>query len=333
MSVDIQTKKQHFVPQFYLRFFADSQKLLQVYDIKNNRLGSPRSSSGTGYKKYFYAAETGVPDEASQQIEKWLQVYENTISQELPKIIDKILSHQHIDDDDKYILSALMCMLWLRSPGMRAQLNRMNEDITKQMMSFYVPERVDSLIKKDGVKMSNEEHLDMIKTLEDGSYKLKFNNAQHLQFMTRSFGFGGPGFINMFFGHKWKIYIAKGKKRFITTDSPVVEWHPPPQTFYGASFLERNKYFALTPEIFIELTYPVGSEKVKRVTIFEDRDNDVMVFNILLASYGGHKHAYSNDRALIESLISGRNNPGLIEKTYYERYRKPWDMARKAGRV
>jgi Protein of unknown function (DUF4238) len=325
------TKKQHFVPQFYLKRFANEQNLLHILDVKNGRLGIPRTTSGLGYEKYFYAAETGVPDEVSQHIEQWLQTYETVIARDLQQIIDKILNYKQIDDDDRYILSALMCMLWLRSPTMRNHLHRMNEDMTKQMMRLYVPHRVD-LLKESGVSMSDQQRTELIKTLETGSYALHFNNAQHLRFMTETFGFGDKGFTNMFFGHKWKIYIAKGKKHFITADGPVVEWWPPPQSFYGASFLERNKYFALTPEIFFELTYPLESDKARRETIFEDQDDSVMLFNILLAAHAS-QFAYSGERAILENLIAGRANPGSLERTYFERFVRPWQVAKKDGQT
>jgi hypothetical protein len=326
------TKNQHYVPQFYLKRFANKSRTLQILDVKNNRLGSPRSYSSAGYKRYFYAIETGVPDDVSQRIERWLQQFETAIAQELPSIIDKILGNEHINDNDRYILSVLMSMLWLRSPSMRVHLNKMEEDITKQTMRLLAPERLDHYIRKTGVKMSDEGRAELIKTVETGSYKLGFNNAQHLRFMTETLGFGGPGFANMFFGQKWKIYIAKGKKRFVTSDSPVVEWWLPPKTFYGASFMERNKYFALTPEIFFELTFPVGSNKIKRKTIFEEEDNIVVLFNILVASHA-QEYAYSDDKVLLEDLMAGRAKPGPIEMDYYERFERPWVEAKKSGRV
>ena len=326
------TKRQHYVPQFYLKYFTNEDGIIQALDIKNNRLGSPKPCSALGYSHYFYAVETGIPDDVSQQVEKWLQQFESAIACELPDIINKILNGAHINVDDRYILAVLMSMLWLRSPNMRTQLNQIEEDMIKKIMSFYAPERIDRYIKKTEKKISDKERRKFIKAMEEGSYKLRFNNAQHLRFMTKTLGFGGPGFANMFFGQKWKIYIARGKKRFITSDSPVIEWWPPPKTFHGASFLERNKYFTLTPEIFLELTYPIGSEKAKRKTIFDNEDDTVSLFNILIAAHS-HAFAYSGDKKNLESLLAGRKSPGILEKAYYERYERPWKESRKIGRT
>jgi hypothetical protein len=105
------TKKQHYVPQFYLKRFADEEGNLQVLDVKNNRLRSSRSYAGVGYSHYFYAVKTGVPDDTSQHVEQWLQEFENAIAKELPDIINKIINYEHVDDDDRYILSVPMSML------------------------------------------------------------------------------------------------------------------------------------------------------------------------------------------------------------------------------
>jgi len=331
MKINNKTKKQHFVPKFYLHQFTQGDKL-QVLNVKNKRMAKERHISAVGYKPYFYAERTGVADEISQHIENWLHEYENIISNDLPKIIDTILNYKQITSDEKYVLSALMSMLWLRNPVMRKRLNKMQEDMTKQMMKFYTKERVDSYVREKGKQLTDDERHKIIKTFRSGSYDLKFSNASHLKFMTESFGFGNPGFTNMFYGQKWKIYIAKGNKRFVTSDNPIVEWWPPPETLYGTSFLERRKYFALTPEIMFELTYPKGSTKAKRKTIFNDEDDTVGLFNILLAAHA-HEFAYSHDKSLLENILNGYSKPGYLEVAYYKQFELPWMEARKRGRV
>lgn len=321
------TKNQHFVPQFYLKHFADEKKFVKILDLKNNRFCNTRPYPGVAYKPYFYAIETGIADDISQHIEKWLQLYESIIANELPIIIANILNFEKITDDEKYILSALICLMWLRSPQMRDQLQTMKEDMMKKMMRFWPQKRLEAYSKSTGILLTQDEQTAMIEMLESGAYNLKFNNAHHLRFMTDSLGFGSPGFTNLFFAHKWKIYIAKGSRKFLTTDSPVVEWWPPPKTFYGPSFLERNKYFALTPQLFVELTYPHGSEKIKRKTLFEENNTQIDIFNILLAAHA-QNYAYSSDKELLERLLEGRKKHGKAEQEYYFQYEHPWELHR-----
>jgi len=300
------TQKQHFLPKFYLKNFADKDGSLQVLNINEKRMAKPRPYQGLGYAHYFYAAKTGVPDTISQQIEEWFKPMEDFIAKKLPGIISKILKNQHIEDDDRYILAVLMSMLWLRTPGMRNQLKQTEDNIAEQIKKLHGSKDADHFKSTD--------------------------NVTHLKFMINSTGFGGPGFANMFFDMKWKAYLARGKEIFITTDSPVVENWLPPKGIYGASFPERDKYFALTPQILIELTYPKEATKLKRKTLYEDKDDTVKALNIILID-GAQEFAYSGSKACLEQLLAGRENPGRLEREYIEKYVIPWsEYNKKMGR-
>lgn len=292
------TKVQHFVPRFYLKNFADKNGYLEVLNIKEKRMAKPRPYQGLGYAHYFYAAKTGVPDTISQHIEEWFKPMEDSIAKELPRIIGEILGDQHVEDDDRYILAVLMSMLWLRTPGMRNQLKQMQDNLTEQIKKIHDSETSDQFKSTD--------------------------NVAHLKFMVSSMGFdGGPGFVNMFFAMKCKAYIARGKEVFVTSDSPVVENWLPPTGPYGASFLERDKYFALTPQILFELTRPKGVKKLKRKTLYEDQDDMVKALNIIIKS-GAQEFVYSGNRTCLEQLLAGIENPGRLEREYIEKYETPW---------
>jgi hypothetical protein len=334
MDTSNPTEKQHFVPRFYLRNFSDSNGLIRVLDVPNKRIGKPRPYQSVGYSKFFYAAKTGVSDKISQDVEEWLKVFENYIARGLPKIINAIDGLQHIEDDDRYFLSVFISMLWLRAPGMRDQLNKMHEDLLKQTMKINVPRGIERYLKETGKKWSPEEIEKIMKVVESGNYDVRFNNIDHLRFMVETLGYNKPGFANMFFGMKWKIYLLRSKEIFITTDSPIVEKWFPPKTAYGdgCSFLERTKYFALTPKILIELTYPCGTKKVKRETLFEGQSEIVKMFNIILMS-GCQEFVYSGDDDCLGQLLSGIEKPGLLERAYMEKYEKPWaEYRRRIGR-
>ncbi len=329
---DTETKKQHYVPQFYLRRFTDEDGKLHPLDLKNKRLSNPKPTSGIGYKHYYYAGRTGEPDEVSQQVESWLNQFEDAIAKELPVIIKKIVDYQYLDDTDKYILSVFMSLMWLRSPAMREQIQSYEKQAAKVMINWFDRETINKYLKDTGKVMTEKEKDDLLEFMRSDNWDLRVSNAQHLKFMTTHLGFGGPGFANMFYGMKWKIYIAKGNEQFITSDSPIVEWWLPPKTFYGPTFLDRNKYFALTPEILIQLTYPMGSTKIKREALFSAQDKVVRLFNILIASHA-IEFAYGSNREVMQKMLDGSLHPGLLEREYYEKYEKPWSDARRQGRA
>lgn len=218
--MDQVTEKQHFVPRFYLKRFADQQGLLRVLDIKNRKVLPQRAYGSVGYASFFYAARTGKADEISQHIESWLGEIENYTASKLPRIIEKLLNLEHIEEDDRYTVAVFLSMLWLRSPAMREQLNRMEEQVTKRVMGLDPEAMVDKYISDTGKQMTPDQKGKIIETFKKGRYKVTFGNAQHLRFMVETLGLGEKGFANMFYGKKWKVYLAKGNERFITSGSP-----------------------------------------------------------------------------------------------------------------
>lgn len=289
------TKKQHYIPQFYLKFFSDDKNNLRSLKLEDNRVGNSRHYSAFGYKPYFYAEKTGVADDLSQHVESWLGYFENILSHSLPVVISKILKSDRINDNDKYILSAFMCMLWLRTPYMRKQLEQMEVQLSKKITEFN--------------KTRNNE--------------TEASNISHLKFMVSTFGFNDAGFTNMFFGHTWRIYIAKGKQKFITSDSPVSEVFLPPKSFFGNSFLDRDKYFPLTQEILLELTTPTQVIKTKRKTLF-DTDIEKVKYLNLITAWHSTEYIYSNSKETLDELAEKRNNPGKLEMDYFIKHQKPW---------
>jgi len=299
------TKKQHFVPVFYMKKFASQDNFLKVLDLKQGKLLKQKPYSGVCYDKYYYAQKTGEQDEVSQIVEECFSSLETTIANQYQKIYDKIVSYQHLNDEERYVLSVFASMLWLRGEYMRKQINRMNEDIMKQTMSLRAshpsfPDYIKKLFKEKDEKIADEEVENMRKMLLDKSYKLKFNNAEHLEFLSTY-----ENFANMFYGKNWRIYLAQGQKKFITSDNPVIEWFPERKHFaYGASFLERKHYLVLSQEVLIEMVNPISGKNLKRKVISDD---EVLEYNRLRAEYS-IKYCYGFREDELNDLILYKQN-------------------------
>lgn len=320
------TVRQHFVPRFYLKNFADEDNNLSALDVRNRRIGRPRAYQSFGYERYFYAIETGVADNVSQEIEIWLGRLETMISDALPGIIDKILAYKQITEEDRYMLAVLMSMLWLRSPAMRAWQAQASADLTKQLVRMSASERIDRFSRSSPTPISDADRVSLLEMMRTGSYDVRTNNVTHLKMMVECLGYNGAGFANMFFGMDWKMLIAQGGVRFAASDSPVVEWFPPPTGFYGATFLERDKYFALTPQVCLLLVRPrnIGRiAKIKRKTLFKNDDDTVKTLNMLFASHA-RVAVYSGMRQTLSDLLDGATHPGKLERAYLEKYEAPW---------
>ncbi|MBS3767843.1 MAG: DUF4238 domain-containing protein [Candidatus Cloacimonetes bacterium] len=75
-----ENKRQHFVPQLYLKLFSKDDKTLTVYTIRKNRIVSKNASLARQcYRNYFYGNNT--------EIEKML----SDIELEVKPVIEEIL--------------------------------------------------------------------------------------------------------------------------------------------------------------------------------------------------------------------------------------------------
>jgi Protein of unknown function (DUF4238) len=299
------TARQHFVPQFYLKKFVNSSGFIEVLDISRKTILEPRVPKAVCYEKFFYGTTTGELDDVSQQVEKQFQQWEDSLAKQIEPIIAKLLNNSQIDDKEKWVIAFLMSMLWIRGPAMREQINRMSEEVMKHVnkLRFSHPS-TDSLFdefdRETGSTTTPEMREKLKRTMTEGDYSLKFNNASHLH-MFDSF----QGFANLFHAQDWLVYIAKSDKKFTTSDNPITVVVPDKEGFYGPTFLERDHYFPLTPDLLIKGRYPEKDlgKKLRRKTLFKQDDFDILKLNLTTANHVV-QYAYATERQSLEDLLS-----------------------------
>lgn len=300
------TKKQHFAPRFYYKRFA-VDNFLQTLDIQKGKIIKAQPYSGVCYADFYYAVETGKEDEASQVFEQFFSEIEDKFAKEYDNIIDTIWNYKPLTDHQLDILAWFMASLWIRSPRMRNQVNKTMADGMKQITTLMAShpnftEGAKEGLEKEGHTVSDEQIEDARKTLESGEYELAFeNNVNHLNLIAHC-----EEFHRWFLIKKWRFYLAKGSKKFITTDTPVIEvFNKTGKTMiekmYSNHIAQRRHYLALTPEILIELIDPLTSgKKQKRHALSDDRA--MIEINRLLVIYS-KDYAYANDKEYLEDLL------------------------------
>ena len=300
------TKKQHFAPRFYFKRFA-VDNLLQTLDIQKGKIIKARPYSGVCYADFYYAVETGKEDETSQVFEQFFGEIEDKFAKEYDNIVEAIQNYKPLTDQQLDILAWLIASLWIRSPRMRNQVNKTMADSMKRITTMMAshPNFTDGAkeaLEEKGHKVTNEQIEDARKTLESGEYELSFdNNVNHLQLIAKC-----EEFHHWFSIKKWRFYLAKGPKKFITTDTPVVEiFNNTGKTMiekmYSNHIAQRRHYFALTPEILIELIDPLKSgKKQKRHAI--TNDEIIIQYNLLLVRWS-KDYAYATNKEYLEDLL------------------------------
>lgn len=281
--------------------------MLQTLDIQNGKLIKAQPYSGVCYADFYYAVETGKEDETSQVFEQFFSEIEDKFAKEYSGIVDAIWNYKPLTDQQLDILAWFMASLWIRSPRMRNQVNKTMADGMKQMTTMMAsdPNFTDSAkeaLEKEGHNVTDEQIEDARKTLESGEYELTFdNNVNHLNLIAHC-----GEFYRWFLIKKWRFYLAKGSKKFITTDTPVIEiFNNTGKTMiekmYSNHIAQRRHYLALTPEILIELIDPLSSgKKQKRHALTDDRA--MIEINRLLVIYS-KDYAYATNKEYLEDLL------------------------------
>lgn len=289
------TKKQHYVPKYYLKYFSTSGSL-QVLDILHGKIKKPRTYGSVCYAPFYYAMETGEADEASQEFETYFKAIEDMFAVEYASTVENVLSDKHIAEDMLYKLSWFVACLWARTPKMRNIVNDSMEDGLKQYASIVASNpnfSTESLLALRGARIEaspkdTEKVQDMFRS---GNYKLNLNNHFHLNLITKT-----EIFQRWFYAKNWKFYIVGGEASFITSDTPVIDLYR--QATFENHIMMRRQYFPLTPKILIELIDPRKSVRTEYMVV----DDFIVEQYNLLRVRSSQEHCYGQQRKDLESL-------------------------------
>jgi hypothetical protein len=296
------TKKQHYAPKFYFKRFA-SDNFLQTLDLKNGKIMKPQPYAGVCYSQFYYAVETGKEDDLSQEFEAFFKSIEDKFSLEFESIIQTILAYQQLASEQLNILALFFTSLWARSPHMRENSNHMTEDAIKWFMEVSAshPSFIESAkknLEEEGIGYTDEVLKDTVKTLQSKDYEISLDNSGHLQLIADC-----EEYYRWFVAKNWRFYLAKGTKRFMTSDTPVVDIFTGKtmvERMYQNHIMQRQQFLALTPEILVELTDPRFGKKVKRKVVSDD---EVEKYNLIRVQQSAD-YAYAQDRNDLEDMVA-----------------------------
>lgn len=325
------TKKQHFVPKFYLRRFSDEDKRVQVLDLKRSKVAKPRSYTSICWRELFYAANEGEYDHLSQNIEQFFEMLETSISRDWNGLIDRAKTGR-LEREDFRNTAKLAAMLMLRTQVSRHDFNRNQENQDKSWIGHQTQfENLDNPVTAAKYReiLGTDYPVDQLKKIQEhvieGDYTITYNNVPFLTFMLEQF----RGFFNILISDQWTVHTALGPHRFITSENPVVEWAPKCQGFYQTGRLGFHKFIALSPEVMIKMApsplpdrfpapgeeWPVPKFAHETVVYRYSSDTDVLVYNFLLTGRGT-SYAYAQRRLELDSILSQHSSHGPAYRIY-----------------
>lgn len=279
-----ETKNQHYVPQFYQRYFSNDNKNIGTFLISSekNILSAPIKNQSSG--DYFYSE--------NMKIEHALGSLEGLAK----NVIDKIILNpkERLTKEEQYTLYVFTMMQAGRT---LAQANLIQE-VTNFIFRTVAKKHFELQ------KNSDEYNGDLEDITDDILNKIQFNLTQ-----PGLFALGTQAqLVNTCIDLECKILINNAKTPFITSNNPAVLYD---------QFMERmgNKTYALGSrglQIFLPLTpmlgvmyydpkcYKLGDRKKTYVEI--KQDNDVCELNKLTAA-NAEKILYYKPYSITEYAI------------------------------
>lgn len=221
----MKVKKQHFVPQFYLKYFSSNKISLSVWDKESKKQYSSNVKD-IATSNFFYDHEGLDSLSNSQTIEKYLGLHESEHS----LVYNKMISNLNIGNSN-------VCLLEIRAI--------LSEFIALQL--FRTP---------TGLRIIEDLNFILNSQLKEKGWQNKEWDEFHKNFNAKDqFNFG---LINLhekalvIFSKIWVVWKAHEETKFITSDSPIsnnieqiengFELFFPLSPDFGLSLFDRKKY-------------------------------------------------------------------------------------------
>lgn len=197
-------KRHHYLPQHYLRGFADPDKPTQVWILSSNErepIWRRRSTRSIGYVDNFYSMTDKLGNQ-NNYIEKDLSILDGRAA----PVLKKVLRRENLDQDEQFFFAVFVADLATRGPFMR--------ETTKQLLNQELALRTPLT-----EPYANEE---IKKYFDRNQYHLE---ARHELVVDSVIGLL-PLFTETILKMGWVFAHSNGSNFFITSDTPVVACKP-----------------------------------------------------------------------------------------------------------
>jgi hypothetical protein len=267
-------RRHHYLPQFYLRNFANSKdhRSVWVYSKAGNIVHSatPRN---LGIEKDYHTVTLADGTKDRHTIEDTLAALENVAA----PVVQKILCGASLTSEDNQIFAVFAAQMFLRVPARRDNAGRMMSEMLKHAAqqlaankeSFHTDYK---RFQQDTSDQSDVDPEELRQYILGDDYVLTVNPSAAL-----GLSFGSMEVVSTCFRRmQWAFLYRKGRFTFITCDNPVFCCDPtiPPNTWHGVGLMNPGVEvsFPLSPDAVAFASYhpkprraqKVGPEVVRR---------------------------------------------------------------------
>lgn len=291
-------KRQHILPEAYLRRFTDEHGNLWVIDRK---LGVVRRQSPevTAAENEMYTLDTD-DGERDRSVERALADLVDGPGQQPIKTLDE---GRRLSGDEAGKLAVFAAAFYVRTPAFRAQHHYMAEQMRQMLIRGGVEPALEPLSESDpeaerlreggGVRAA-----DLLAMLNEAHAEKRPYQNVFVKMMVQLV----PMLADEMHSLEWLIAYAPPGKAFVTSDVPVVVTRPPnhdPMLGAGLTTPGSQKIIPLTRRVALLMGDKVAHPRVAHITI--DRDQLRSINEALVRQC--ERFATGSSRPLLESLL------------------------------
>jgi len=285
-------RRHHYIPQFYLRRFADQQghvRMIRRSTGKSVKSSVTNAAVTTGF--YDVEAETGLPRDS---FEAALGDVEGEAAQALKRVDERTWPPS---DYDRATVAMFMGLQMVRTPEHRFMFEEMADVQLKSNLTVITRDEVADILVKAGEDPSEEnidEHLAAIRQTDE--YTLTMGQGFMWGVLL---GDVAPRLAMVLSeGYDWHL-MESDRRVLATSDHPVLPWKSQPERFLGMGVVNADA-----------IVLPIDSKKLLLLT--SERHGVSLRFPLSRAQAretNGYLVAHSNEWVFHDPRITAPFNP------------------------
>lgn len=309
MSVQ-RTKKQHYVPRFYLEHFTAEDGMVWTYDKKssNPTAGARKATpENTAVSTNFYSVQN-EDGSYNDQLEEML----GNIESDAAPLYGALLDGKVPDGDDKDVMAVFFAALYARSPALINNVAWLTGAMAQLTTGMTFSDRkrfdetMDQMEKEKGEKLSSKEKRDKLFALMGD--KDRFSMAVLQKAGLTAMAAIEP-VMDVFRKMHW-ILVKSDDQHLVTSDNPVVKINPDPSPFYGdGGFLMPSVFVTvpLSPKMLLEMSW----KKAPDLQVFSANRERGRLYNKQRAAFAEQYVFSSKADAGIGALVKKNKDNGV----------------------
>lgn len=244
------TKRHHWVPQFYLRYFVANNEKDQVYMYQHGNKSVIVNVAGIATKKELYTFEKHDGGGKTRMMEGVFSEHEGMVA----TVMNKILENEELpeDENDRSHIAAFVSMLRVRGPSFTDWLKNMEIEHIKllQQIKAEHPDSLKKEFKEAGITFSTEEEFEEMRNFmrDPSRFTIEMTGGKG-HYFKQAMELGEDFYNILMLDKSWHLLVAPQKRHFITSDNPVViqELHDCPPQLAGG-FLNGTILLTISPK-------------------------------------------------------------------------------------